>query len=599
MKNGAAIAFAIALSISLSACDREAPTFELLSVPDAGFADTGAPDLGVSFPDAGPIETRRADGLPCEVDDDCSGGVCIRGPDFQDGYCSSRCRNDDDCTRPDGECVDEFGLRFCARTCFGGSICRAGYECRSGPRGSEVCLPPLPPPPGDGADGAECARDSDCFGGRCFRDPEWPGGYCTTPDCFDSTLCHPGDHGAHCGHPTAPGGTDYACLQTCASPADCRPGYACAAIDLSLRGCIPDIAAPPDLDPPDSYPFEVKCGATPLGRQRFSLQFDIPMGATSYMVTPFARDGRYLVPIGIDLPTGGRIDFLGANRFQALTPIFRPWIAPTLIPTVSQHAGQLESGSHTFVVESSSNDLCWQMISENGDGTEIDLRIYLVGLDGIDASNAPMNPDFQAMLARSAELFAQVGLTLSDVAYVDVSDADAARYSMVLEEEHVGEIVALSQRTNGDLDSELVLDLFFVQTIAFGGGGILGIASALPGPAGLHGTQASGVISTAEFIGLTEPGPNGEPQDGNSFTALVLVHELGHFLGLLHTSEIAAPDRSFDPVLDTPECAIDVPIDQCPDLGNVMFPFADPGNVYLSPGQGYTMKKNPLSKEPP
>jgi hypothetical protein len=49
-------------------------------------------------------------------------------------------------------------------------------------------------------------------------------------------------------------------------------------------------------------------------------------------------------------------------------------------------------------------------------------------------------------------------------------------------------------------------------------------------------------------------------------------------------------------VLDTPQCE-NINFDQCPDLGNVMFPFADPGNTVLTEGQGFTIEKNPLSKE--
>jgi hypothetical protein len=436
------------------------------------------------------------------------------------------------------------------------------------------------------------------MGGRCFRAPDWPGGYCSTVDCFSDEMCHPGPEGAHCSWINVPAPSDIGCLQTCSSSAECREDYACAPIDTSFRGCIPDNARPPDLDPPEAYPFELKCGAVAIGAEQLSFTYDVPAGATSYMVTPIARDGRYLLPIAIDLPSGGTIDFQGENRFQTLTPIYRPWIAPTLIPTVSQLSGQLEQGRHTFRLESASTDLCWQIVSEGSDGVELDLRIYFVGVPHLDAAGAPANPGVQEMLARMGELFAQVGLTLSDVAFRDVSDADAIRYGMVMEQQHVGEIVALSQPELADLDSALVMNLFFVETIGFGGGGILGIASALPGPVALHGTQASGVITSAEYLGLTGMGPNGEPQDGNNFTALVAVHEVGHFLGLLHTTELGAEERTFDPVLDTPECTIDIPFDQCPDLGNVMFPYADPGNVTLSEGQGFTMKKNQLSKEP-
>jgi hypothetical protein len=171
---------------------------------------------------------------------------------------------------------------------------------------------------------------------------------------------------------------------------------------------------------------------------------------------------------------------------------------------------------------------------------------------------------------------------------------DAERYGLLETFADVGRVVALSERVGGDLAGELVANVFMLRGIAFGA---IGVSSGIPGVAGLHGTSASGVVVSAELLGQIGLDPGGQPMDGNLLTASIVAHELGHFLGLFHTTEIGSEVPHHDPILDTPECAPEMDPFACPDIENVMFPFADPRNQIFTEGQGFSMKSNPLTKE--
>jgi len=123
----------------------------------------------------------------------------------------------------------------------------------------------------------------------------------------------------------------------------------------------------------------------------------------------------------------------------------------------------------------------------------------------------------------------------------------------------------------------LSVNMFLVDSL-FPGSSIRGISRGLPGPPGLHGTSVSAV-----FVSRT---------GGN--LGHVMAHEIGHFIGLFHTTELSG---DVDPIEDTPSCertTIRRSPRSCPDQGYVMFPLADLVQAQWSPGQEYVWKANPL-----
>ncbi|MBS1123348.1 MAG: hypothetical protein H6Q90_5576 [Deltaproteobacteria bacterium] len=82
--------------------------------------------------------------------------------------------------------------------------------------------------------------------------------------------------------------------------------------------------------------------------------------------------------------------------------------------------------------------------------------------------------------------------------------------------------------------------------------------------------NGSWVPGTSTFAGHSLSGIAVDVSSGYPAAAdgMTMVHELGHFFGLFHTTEL---NRSFhDPLIDTPECASSAAV--CPDASNIMSP---------------------------
>ncbi|WP_437821402.1 hypothetical protein [Sorangium sp. So ce1078] len=97
-----------------------------------------------------------------------------------------------------------------------------------------------------------------------------------------------------------------------------------------------------------------------------------------------------------------------------------------------------------------------------------------------------------------------------------------------------------------------------------------GATPSAPAVAVEHGTHLSGIVVTL----FEEPG----------IDTVILRHELGHFAGLFHTTEIEAGFA--DPLDDTSQCE-DVlsQLERCPDYNNIMFPTGGDLSSTMTPQQ--------------
>ena len=139
-------------------------------------------------------------------------------------------------------------------------------------------------------------------------------------------------------------------------------------------------------------------------------------------------------------------------------------------------------------------------------------------------------------------------------------------------------------------------------------------------PARTNGVRlllVDGIVESATFLGFSPVRGSAskddavilvlDPKTTSEHAGSTLVHELGHYLGLFHTSEGLAK-LGHDPLSDTPECGEELLVSRpngaaCPDRPNVMFPLPNvqPERPTFSPEQRTVLlgSPSPVWAEPP
>ncbi len=206
----------------------------------------------------------------------------------------------------------------------------------------------------------------------------------------------------------------------------------------------------------------------------------------------------------------------------------------------------------------------------------LDLNLHFSGARGWTAENALDDAAFAAILQSVRSIYGQVGITFGDINTFDVDPG----FQVI--EGFMGagnELHKLFETTAGK--TEGAVNLLFVDEFTggpLGGMGmVLGVSGGIPGPVLKHGTVRSGVAIAAREI-------PGAPAGVDT----TMAHELGHYLGLFHTSEMnmGFGAQQHDPLPDTPDN----------DATYLMFN-TGAGNK-LSDFQGSVMRSNPWVRHP-
>jgi len=251
---------------------------------------------------------------------------------------------------------------------------------------------------------------------------------------------------------------------------------------------------------------------------------------------------------------------------------------------------------------------------------------YSLGTRAASLDNIDFNDISLKLAVRTGpapDLNAALPATLKVTPYFSATSVSAARFALVL-----AEFVAINQANSIAIDlqptvmltapeyaevnidfldpitAEMVtqgaadsINIFFVESFSGpGGAGRLGISPGIPGTLGVKGPYNGLLINAA----ATQSGPDDYYA---RTTAEFAFHEMGHLLGLLHTTESNFGNDIID---DSADCLQDLDdannnnqadIDECPDGLNPMFwtNALDTIKQPLSPGQRRVIYYSPIA----
>ena len=479
------------------------------------------------------------------------------------------CSTGEDCESPD--CNTAYPGGYCTQWCANTSECPGDAKCYKDPQsGEKMCWKAC-------ESYTECRVDQFCAGGVC------------TPKCWESSC----ELGYECDTDSGQ------CLPIGEQP--CIPEEeVCDGIDndcdkIKDEGCGPKLSDHPYVEIDDLGLVSVGGGGVSktlkalVGSETTTLSLLIIDADSSNEIMAFWKiygpDDTLLLD-AMD-PIGSPVR--GYPEFDALT---------VQIPNTPDVPLQVGTYEFSIFREGDTLGSVWvyvvrtvrpQLLTSN-----LDVNFWFVGTPGLSATSALSSSKFIKLRNTFVELLSYYGVTVSQVEYFDVEGIAANKYTYVdvSEEGYVidehAELLSLSESLP---PSNRGINFFFVQ--GFNGYSLLGKAGGIPGPALHHGSYHSGVVvSMSDYYYY---GPN----KAAARVAETMAHELGHQLGLYHTTE---SDGSYhDPLSDTPECTNDwngdgvVDAWECEDAGgdNLMFWSANL-SANLSADQLYVIHHNAM-----
>ena len=526
-------------------------------VGEDGLGDVDDRDGVVIPPSGGDIVAQEVTiglqpiGGVCGAHEDCEPGTCVDA--YFGGYCTVLCGGDSDCPQSGiygATCMTspETGQRMCWKKCVSDWDCRSDQFCA----GSHVKVCVAKCQPGQCKSGLTCNVDT----GRCTNQ---------LVECVASTeVCDGLDNDCN-------GSTDEGC------------------------GLAPNLVEGVDY---------LDLGTVVFGGGGLSQEVSVsaPADATSMTLVAEGLGNDLIMFWSLKAPDGAALlagsDFYGAlNR---TTP--GDGVTAVLVPGNSQVT--LQEGKHSFslykdgAVDAVHLSALFKRVPISASGT-LKLNLYFVALGYMTAGNSTSNTRFVNAIEHLKNVYAQVGVSLEVEGRYDIGGSEGQQYSHLdLTNDASDERQKLLKLSAMNPGSSAV-NIFFVQDIDAsdysGSFDVLGIAGGIPGPPLFQGINGAGVVVNMS--------------DFNSFWASdyeishlygeVIAHEVGHQLGLFHTSEQTGDVH--DQLSDTATCTNDqngdgfVDGNECWANGsakNLMF-WQATGAVTLSNQQGAVMRANP------
>lgn len=341
------------------------------------------------------------------------------------------------------------------------------------------------------------------------------------------------------------------------------------------------------------------------------LRFDVPSDAWSFVASATAADPKMIItletlvgPDGMLFPASPSAKDSQRyrptmNASEAAMPYAimvpnRPELAfPKGTYELQFYAWRALESSTELAAEGTelSVDVVFRRSKAEPSGGKIDL-LFLIGSNSLfDAEAAATDPDLQDTLQHAATLLVMAGITIGKVTYENVDRQDYEDDAGALE--HAPVAAMLSEHASEAAEAIRVIWLERYDEI--------GIAMGIPGaPARLGLSRVSPAVMELRSRQSWE----------SDRVGLTLAHEIGHLLGLAHTTE--RDWTTHDQLRDTPECTTKqatehddagVPSVYAADcvghgLDNVMFwagfevvPFE---TLNFSADQSWVMRRNPF-----
>lgn len=344
-----------------------------------------------------------------------------------------------------------------------------------------------------------------------------------------------------------------------------------------------------------------------------AFDFDISEEDEGFLMVPHATDA-IVYPLRMVTPSGQVVDLFDDYRHHnirlseaemgphmgvgAYGAVGFDW--PILVPFAPKHQALVESGTYRLEV-ASMGEPCFY-VAPSRRGVVLDLNIYFVGLVDLSAASAAGDEDLQEVLAEVSALYDLIDVEIGQVRYRNVPRDVAGQFAILRDLEDIRELTAWGRLREHTRRGALSIDIFLVRSLMIDGSGVLlGASGGLPGAAGLHGSASNGLVFGVEGLGRD-----------NVTVARIMAHEVGHYLGLRHTTEFVrgmggTQESEFDDLVGTSDPITDTPVctnilqqgSQCPDISNLMFPAVSPPSapydMTMTDGQGFVIQRSPLT----